>query len=158
MPTPAAPRRQRGLGPFTWCVIAIGALVLICNLADSIQRPKQQAAAHARQAVADQKHAQQLALMDSLTTPQAFEQHCGQPARRVHGMLARDISDDYVTPTARRIDTLIYPQEHGTLDVILSDSKDFPILMRRHDPVFNGRFAPTLPERGMEMLHCKGAQ
>jgi hypothetical protein len=44
------------------------------------------------------------------------------------------------------------------LDVILSDSKDLPILMRRHDPLFDGRFASTLPERGMAMLQCKGAQ
>jgi hypothetical protein len=157
MPTPAAPRKKP-VSLLAIVICAIVALIVICNVADDIQRPREQAAAKARNAAADQKRAQLFALIDSLNTPQAFIAHCGQPARRVHGMLARDISDDYVTPTAKRIDTLIYPQgSNGALDVILSDSKDFPILMRSHDPIFNGRFAPTLPERGIAMLQCKVA-
>jgi hypothetical protein len=142
------------------CWIVCGLIVFVAIPPASGRREAAEyTAQHAKEAAAQSRHARaQVALEDALATPQALIGHCGQPARRVHGMLARDISEEYPAPPSKGIDTLIYPQGNGTLDVILSDSKDLPILMRRHDPLFDGRFASTLPERGMAMLQCKGAQ
>jgi hypothetical protein len=125
------PRRRRPLGNYAsfWLVLAV-AVVVLCNIASDLQRPAQLAAEAASRDAAKTKRDAQLALVASSTTPAAFIRQCGAPVRRVHGMLARDTSEDYISPAASRIDTLVYQRGQDTYDVILSDSKDFPMLAR----------------------------
>lgn len=157
IPTPAPPRKKP-VSILAICIVAIVALIVICNLADSIQRPKEEAAANARTAAADQERARQFALVQSLTTPQAFEQQCGKPSYIETGVLRRDISEDYPAPSGKHVQTLIYQRGPAILDVILIGEADPPFFIREHANVFRGRFHPMMPYKGLIELQCKGAQ
>jgi hypothetical protein len=138
---------RRTAGWAACLVLVIASLAVAISNRRQVEREDSQ---HARDASGYTQHANaEIALERTLSTPKAFIEHCGPLSLQVRGVLARGISEKYFTPTAPRIDTLIYALDGGTMDVILS------IMMREHHPFFRGKFAPTLPEEGMEFLHCK---
>lgn len=138
---------RRTAGRAACLVLVIAILAVAISNRRQVEREDSQPG---RDAAGYTQHANaEIALERTLSTPKALIDHCGPLSRQVRGVLARDISERYPAPTARRIDTLIYALDGGAMDVILS------IMMREHHPFFRGRFAPTLPEERMEFLHCE---
>jgi hypothetical protein len=160
MPTPAPPR-PRPIS-FWWYVLgAIVILATVCNVADNLQRPKEEAAAAARKIAADKQRDAEWELVRSLSTPELFQAKCGRALAQRSGISSRDGNFDAIY--RRHAVTLVYRMpddlvQGDVMDVIFTPSdKDMPTSFREH---FDDRTHAVIPYDGLIIIGCAkdGAQ
>lgn len=76
---------------------------------------------------------QEYALVQSLSTPEAFEAKCGKPAKMLPGISVEDGAGDHSKQQLIGATTLIYPRGHDTfLHVIFLNPAEKIIYFREH--------------------------
>lgn len=127
VPVPRKPIRRLPIFTFLFISFAV-ALWAIAPLL----RKQEQSTAAAVQSTEQTERAAQLALVDSVSTIKSFEDRCGAPAERRHGISREDAID--TDPTlAHTATTLIYSQPPTEMHVVFTENENtVPILFREH--------------------------
>ena len=153
MPTPPPPR-PRPI-PFWWFVLAAGVLlIVICNIAEQIDRPRAEAAEAARNAAASKQNDAHWALDRSLSTPALVQAKCGRALAMRHGISARD--GEFDSAVRQHASTLVYHEAHDlipeeAMDVIFTGDKDLPTLFREH---IDDHTHALMPYDGLITIGC----
>lgn len=152
MPTPAPVRRRKPIWPYF--VAAFVLFWIVAYTSDQIDRPKQEAAAAARQAAAQKQNDAHWTLVRSLSTPQLFQAKCGRPLASYRGI--RDWDGNFDAAYRRNAVTLAYRMpndlvKEDVMDVIFVNDKDTPTVFREH---FDDRTHAVMPYDGLLIIGC----